>query len=85
MHHSLLQMLNAYLIKGERPSLSSHLFYEPRSWYIVNQSGSAKETVSLKIGKNIEMLFCFVCMGTQDTTLIDIDHHYQITMNQHKN
>ena len=85
MHHSPPQMLNSYLIKGERPSLSSRLFYEPRSRYIANQSGSAKETVSPKIGKNIEMLVCFICMGTQDRTLIDINHHYQITMNQHKN
>ena len=53
--------------------------------YIANQSGSAKETVSPKIGENIEMLVCFICMGTQDRTLIDINHHYQITMNQHKN
>ena len=44
----------------------------------------SKETVSLKIGKNIEMLVCFICMGTQDRTLIDINHH-QIVMNQHKN
>ena len=85
MCHSPPQMLNSYLIKGERPSLSSRLFYEPRSRYIANQSGSAKETVSPKIGENIEMLVCFICMGTQDRTLIDINHHYQITMNQHKN
>ena len=85
MHHSPPQMLNSYLIKGERPSLSSRLFYEPRSRYIANQSGSAKETVSPKIGENIEMLVCFICMGTQDRTLIDINHHYQIMMNQHKN
>ena len=78
-------MLHSYLIKGERPSLSSRLFYEPRSRYIANQSGSAKETVSPKIGENIEMLVCFVCMGTQDKTLIDVNHQYQITMNQHKN
>ena len=51
----------------------------------MNQSGSAKETVSPKIGKNIEMLVCFICMGTQDRTLIDINHHYQIMINQHKN
>ena len=44
----------------------------------------SKETVSLKIGKNIEMLVCFICMGTQERTLIDINHH-QIVMNQHKN
>ena len=56
MHHSPPQMLNSYLIKGERPSLLLHVFYELRLWHIVNQSGSAKETVSLKIGKNIEML-----------------------------
>ena len=49
------------------------------------QSGSAKETVSLKIGENVEMLVCFICMGTQDRTLIDINHHCQVTMNQHKN
>ena len=84
MHHAPPQNLNSYLIKGERPSLSSHLFYEPRSWYITNQSGSAKETVSPKIGENIEMLVCFICMGTQDRTLTDINHH-QIMMNQHKN
>ena len=85
MHHSPPQMLNSYLIKGERPSLSSRLFYEPRSRYIANQSGSAKETVSPKIGENIEMLVCFICMGSQYMTLIDISHHYQTTMNQHKN
>ena len=68
-----------------RPSLPSHLFYEPGLQHIVNQNGSAKETVSPKIGKNIEMLVCFICMGTQDRTLIDINHHYQIMMNQHKN
>ena len=51
----------------------------------MNQSGSVKKTVSPKIGENIEMLVCFICMGTQDRTLIDINHHYQITMNQHKN
>ena len=83
MHHSPLQMLNSYLIKGERPSFSLRLFYEPQSQY--NQSRSAKETVSPKIGKNIEMLVCFICMGTQARTLIDINHHYQITMNQNKN
>ena len=78
-------MLNSYLIKGERPSLSLHIFYEPRSWYIdiANQSGSAKETVRSKIGENIEMLVCFICMATQDR--IDMNHHYQILMNQDKN
>ena len=50
------------------PSLPLRLFYEPRSQYMVNQSGSAKETVSPKIGKNTEMLVCFICMGTQDRT-----------------
>ena len=39
-----------------RPSLSSRLFYKPQLWYIANQSGSAKETVSPNIGENIEML-----------------------------
>ena len=68
-----------------RPSLLSRLFYQPRSQYMANQSGSAKETVSPKIGKNIEMLVCFISVGTQGRTLIDINHHYQITMNQHKN
>ena len=48
-------MLNSDLIKGERPSLSSRLFYEPRSQYIANQSWSAKETVSLKIDENINV------------------------------
>ena len=85
MQHSSLQMLNSNLIKGERPSLPLHLFYEPQSWYIANQSGFAKETFSPKIGKNIEMLVCFIRMETQDRTLIDINHHYQITMNQNKN
>ena len=85
MYHSSPQILNFYLIKGERPSLSSRLFNEPRSRYIANQSKFAKETVSPKIGENIEMLACFICMGMQDRTLIHINHHYQITMNQHKN
>ena len=62
--------------------LSARLFYEPRSRYIANQSGSAKENVSQKIDKNIKMLVCFICIGTQERPLID--HHYQITMNQHK-
>ena len=78
-------MLNSYLIKGERSSLSLRLFYEPRSQHIANQSGSTKETVGPKIGQNIEMLICFICMGTQDRALIDINHHYQTMMNQHKN
>ena len=78
-------MLNSYLIKGERPSLSLRLFYEAQSRDIANQSGSSKETDSPKIDKNIEMLVCFICMGTQDRTLIDINHHCQITMNQNKN
>ena len=62
MHHSPPQMLNSYLIKEERPSLSMHLSHEPQSRYIViaNQSRSAKETVSPKIGENIEMLVCFM-------------------------
>ena len=84
MQYSPPQMLNSYLIKGERPSLSSRLFYEPRSRYVANQSESELETVSPKIGENIEMLVCFICMGTQDRTLTDINHH-QIMMNQHKN
>ena len=49
-----------------------------------NQCESAK-TVSPKIGENIEMLVCFICIETQDKTLIDINHYYEITMNQHKN
>ena len=65
--------------------MSSRLVYEPRSHYIGNQSGSAKETVNSKIGENIEMLVCFICIGTQDRILTDINHHYQITMNQLKN
>ena len=56
-----------------------------QSWYIANQSGSAKETVSLKIAENIGMLVCFICLEAQDRTLIDINNHYQIAMNQHKN
>ena len=84
MHWSPLQMLHSYLIKGERPSLSACFFHEPLSRYIVNQSVSAKETVSPKIVENIEMLVCFICMETQDRTLIDINH-YKIMLNQHKN
>ena len=34
---------------------------EPQSQYIAKQNGSAKETVSPKIGENIEMLVCFIC------------------------
>ena len=70
MLHSPPQILNSYLIQGERPSLSWRLFYEPRSRYIVNQSGSAKETVSPKIGENIDMLVYFICMGTQGRILV---------------
>ena len=51
----------------------------------MNESGSAKETVNLKIGENIGMLVCFICIGTKDRILTDINHHYQITMHQHKN
>ena len=72
MHHSPLHMLNSYLIKRERPSLSLCLFYEPELWYAANQSGPAKETVSPKSGMNIQMLVCFICMGTQGRTLISI-------------
>ena len=72
MHHSPPQMLNSYLIKGERRNLSLCLFYEPQSQYIVNQSGTAKETVSPEIGKNNETLFCFICMETQDRTSITV-------------
>ena len=59
-------------------------FYEPQSQYIANQSGSVKETVSWKIGKNIEMLVCFICLGTLRKDF-DVNHHYQITMNQRNN
>ena len=55
--------VNSYLIKGEGQSLSLRLFYESRSRFIANQSWSAKETVSQKIGENIEMLVCFICLG----------------------
>ena len=70
MHNSPPQMSNSYLIKGEGPNLSSRLFYETRLHYIANQSGSAKETVSTKTSKNIEMLVYFICMGTQHRALI---------------
>ena len=83
MHHSPLHMLNSYLIKGERPSLSLRLFYEPELQYAANQSGPAKETFSPKSGMNIQMLVCFICLGTQGRT--DINHHYQVMMNQRKN
>ena len=55
-----------------KPSLSLCLFYEPRLWYILNQSESAKETVSPKIDENIQMLVCFICMAMEDRILIDI-------------
>ena len=67
-----------------KPSLPSLLSHELRSQYIANQSGSEKQTISPKIGKNIGMLVCFGCVGTQNRILIEINHHYQIT-NQHKN
>ena len=53
MYHCPAQMLNSYLSKEERPSLSLCLIYEPRSRYIdiANQSGSAKETVSSKLAR----------------------------------
>ena len=54
------------------PSLSLLLLYEHRLWYIANQSGSVKETVSWKIGKNIEMLLSFICTGTKNRILIAI-------------
>ena len=34
---------------------------EPQSQYIAKQNGSAKETVSPKIGENIEKSVCFIC------------------------
>ena len=74
-----------FLREGERPSLSSRFFYEPQSRYIANQNGSAIETGSPKIGVNIKILVCFICMGKQDRTLTDTNYHSQITMNQHKN
>ena len=53
MYHCPAQMLNSYLSKEERPSLSLCLINEPRSQYIdiANQSGSAKETVSSKLAR----------------------------------
>ena len=59
----------------ERPSLSLHLFYEFQLWYIANQIGSAKKIDCPNIGENIEMLVCFICMGTQDRTLIDSNYY----------
>ena len=52
--------------------MSSRFFYESQLRYIAKQSGPAKETFSPKIGKNIEMLVFFICMGTQGRILIDI-------------
>ena len=52
--------------------MSLLLLYEHRLRYIANQSGSVKETVSWKIGKNIEMLLSFICTGTQNRILIAI-------------
>ena len=79
MLHSPLQILNSYLIQDERPSLSLRLFYEPRSRYIANQSGSAKETVSPKIGKNIDMLVYFICVGTPDRILVLIQYQSSLS------
>ena len=56
------------------PSLLSHHFYQSR--YIANQSGSAEETVSAKIGNNIEMLVYFICVGTEDRILIDVNNSF---------
>ena len=75
MHHSPPQMLNSYLIKGERPTLSLCLFYEPQMRYIANQSGFAKETVSPKIGKSIEMLVCFICIGNEQLFKVGMRNH----------
>ena len=47
-----------------RPILSLHLFYKPQLQYIANEIGPAKETASPKIGENIEMLVCFICVAT---------------------
>ena len=47
-----------------RPILSLHLFYKPQLQYITNEIGPAKETASPKIGENIEMLVCFICVAT---------------------
>ena len=57
------------------PSLSLHLFYEFQLRYIANQIGSAKKIDCPNIGENIEMLVCFICMGTQDRTLIDSNYY----------
>ena len=54
-------------------------FYEPRSWYIANQSGSAKETVSPKIGENIDMLVYFICVGTPDRILVLIQYQSSLS------
>ena len=75
MHHAPPQMLNSYLIKGERPTLSLCLFYEPHTWYIANKSRFAKETVSPKIGKNIEMLVCFICIGNEQLFKVGMRKH----------
>ena len=55
-----------------RPNLSSHLFYDPQLWYIANKSGSEKETVSRKIGENIEILILFVWRRKTGFWLISI-------------
>ena len=48
----------------------------------MNQSAkwvcSKKETVSPKIGNNIEILDCFICVGTQETILTDIAIIYDL-------
>ena len=44
----------------------------------MNQSRYPKETVSPKIGKNNEMLVCFICVGTQDRILFDVVIYYII-------
>ena len=59
MHHSPLQISNSYLIKVERPSLSSHLSYEPQSQYIANQSGSTKETEDWQEYWDVDLFYLY--------------------------
>ena len=70
-----------FILNQKRGQICHCFFYEPWLRYIVNQSGSAKETVNWSICKNIEMLVCFICI---DRALIDINHHCQIKNNLHK-
>ena len=83
MHHSPPQILNSYKERGQVCHCIFFVNLDHSTYQI--KVGLQKGTVSLKNGENTEMSISFICMGAQDRTLIDINHHYQIMMNQHEN